>query len=71
MTDPIVDEVRRVREAYAARFDHDIEAMFHDIKARELQSGVAFDDGVATFPRGFRSIHRDLEPLGSPGGHSE
>jgi hypothetical protein len=71
MTDPIVDEVRRVREAYAARFNHDIEAMFLDIKDRELRSGVVFVDGVGRFPGGFPSIHRTLEPLGNPGGRPE
>ncbi len=33
--DPIVDEVRRVREQYAARFSFDLEAIFRDLKERE------------------------------------
>jgi hypothetical protein len=32
--DPIVEEVRRVREAYAARFNYDLEAIFQDLKRR-------------------------------------
>jgi hypothetical protein len=71
MTEPIVDELRRVRDAYAARFSHDIEAMFLDIKDLESQSGVVFVDGVGTFPRGFPSIHRALKPAGNPGGRPE
>jgi len=35
--DPIVEEVRRAREAYAARFDYDLERMFEDIKKREQE----------------------------------
>jgi hypothetical protein len=47
MTDPIVEEVRRVRDAYAARFNYDLDAMFQDIKEREKQSGLVFVEGVA------------------------
>ena len=39
-SDPIVDEVRRVREAYAARFNYDLRAMFQDIKAQQKRSGA-------------------------------
>lgn len=46
MNDPIVDEVRQIREAYAARFNHDLDAIFLDIKEQEKQSGHAF----VTFP---------------------
>ena len=31
----IVDEVRRIREAYAARFDHDLKRMFEDLQKKE------------------------------------
>ena len=37
--DPIVDEVRRHREARAARFGYDIEAMAEDARKRERKSG--------------------------------
>jgi hypothetical protein len=30
--DPIVEEVRRAREEYAARFDHDLDAIFRDLQ---------------------------------------
>jgi hypothetical protein len=33
--DPIVDEVRRVREQYAARFGFDLGAIYRDLKERE------------------------------------
>ncbi|HEY7393018.1 MAG TPA: hypothetical protein VH640_31150 [Bryobacteraceae bacterium] len=33
--DEIVEEVRAVREAYAAQFDYDLKRMFADLKRRE------------------------------------
>jgi hypothetical protein len=37
--DPIVEEVRKVRDAYAKRFDYDLDAIYRDLKAKERQSG--------------------------------
>ena len=37
--DPIVEEVRKVRHAYAARFHFDLWAMYDDLKAREATGG--------------------------------
>lgn len=37
--DPIVEEVRRVRDAHAARFNYDLRAIYEDYKARERASG--------------------------------
>jgi hypothetical protein len=42
MNDPIVDEVRRVRDAHAARFHYDLDAIFRDIKEQEKKSGRKF-----------------------------
>ena len=45
--DPIVDEVRRIRDAHAAKFNYDPDAIFRDIKEREKRSGrkyVSFAD---------------------------
>jgi hypothetical protein len=47
MNDPIVDEVRRVRDAHAARFNYDLDAIFRDIKENEKKSGYKFVAGVA------------------------
>ncbi len=41
-TDPIVDEVRQVREAHAAKFQFDLQAIFQAIKAEEKASGKQF-----------------------------
>jgi hypothetical protein len=38
-SDPIVDEVRCVREEYAARFNYDLRAIFRDLKEQEKCSG--------------------------------
>ncbi len=42
ISDPIVAEVRKVREAHAARFNYNLDAIFKDIKAKELASGRKF-----------------------------
>ena len=58
-TDPIIAEVRAIRQAYAAQFDYDVEAIFRDIRARQEASGreyvrlparraVSFPEGRAT-----------------------
>jgi hypothetical protein len=50
-SDPIVEEVRRIRDAHAAKFNYDPDAIFRDIKEQEKRSGrkyVSFaDEGVA------------------------
>jgi hypothetical protein len=50
MNDPIVDEVRRIRDAHASRFHYDLDAIFRDIKERERKSGLQFVHGVARQP---------------------
>lgn len=35
--DPIVEEVRRAREEYAAEFDYDLDAIYRDLKKREAE----------------------------------
>jgi hypothetical protein len=42
MNDPIVDEVRRVRDTHAAMFNYDLDAIFQDIKEQEKKSGLKF-----------------------------
>ena len=38
-SDPIVDKVRRARDAYAARFNYDLRAIYRDLKEQEKRSG--------------------------------
>jgi hypothetical protein len=60
MNDPIVDEVRRVRDAHAARFNYDLDAIFQDIKEREKKSGLKFVGGIARQPM----PNQPLQPTG-------
>lgn len=60
MIDPIVDEVRRVRDEHAARFNYDLHAIFLDVKKREKERGLHFVDGVAHQPMS----NQALPPLG-------
>ena len=46
MDDPIVTEVRRIREEHAEKFDYDLEAIVADLQAREAQS----EDIFVSFP---------------------
>lgn len=61
MNDPIVEEVRRVRDAHAARFNYDLDAIFQDIKERENKSGLKFVQGVARQ----RAPNQALQPTGA------
>ncbi len=37
--DPIIAEIREIREAYAKKFNYDIGDMVRDLQARQAQSG--------------------------------
>lgn len=37
--DPVVEEVRAIRDEYARRLNYDIEAICRDLRAQEPQSG--------------------------------
>ena len=39
--DEIVDQVREVREAYAAQFDYDLKRIFEDLKNKEQEDPTA------------------------------
>ncbi len=49
--DPIIAELRAIRQEYAARFNYDVDAMFRDIRARQEASGREYV--VAAAPAGF------------------
>ncbi len=40
--DEIVEEIHGIREAYAAKFDHDIDAIYEDIRRQQAESGREF-----------------------------
>ena len=37
--DPIIEEVRAIRDSYAKQFDYDIDAIYRDIKEIEAKFG--------------------------------
>lgn len=37
--DPIVEEIRGVRDAHAARFNYDLDAIVNDLREQERKSG--------------------------------
>jgi hypothetical protein len=61
MNDPIVDQVRQVRDAHAARFNYDLHAIFMDIKKREKERGLHFVDGVAHQPTPNQTMQQKAE----------
>jgi hypothetical protein len=40
LNDPIVEEIRRIRDEHAARFNYDLDAIFDDIKRSEKELGL-------------------------------
>jgi hypothetical protein len=40
--DPIVAEVRKVREQHASQFNFDLQAIYRDLKEQEKRSGRTF-----------------------------
>ena len=61
MNDPIVDEVQRVRDAHAARFHYDLDAIFRDVKEQEKKSGRKF----VSFPPRKIEPNPALQPTGA------
>jgi len=57
--DPIVDEIRAIRDAYAKQFDYDIDAIFEDIKRQERESGRKF---VTRPPKRIEPVKMVAEP---------
>jgi hypothetical protein len=51
MDDPIVQEVRRARQAYAAQFNYDLAAMVGDLQCRTEEAHRAGREVVSLPPR--------------------
>ncbi len=58
-SDPIVDEVRQARDAYAARFNYDLRAIFRDLKEQEKRSGRK----VVSLAKGSTEVEPNKTPL--------
>jgi hypothetical protein len=56
-TDPIIAELRAVRDQHAARFDYDVEAICRDIRARQKVSGREYVRSIPPAePRSSRTL---------------
>ena len=42
--DPIVEEIRKVREEHASRFNYDLDAIYQDLKRMQQESGREYVD---------------------------
>lgn len=42
--DPIVEEIRKVREEHAARFNYDLDAIYQDLRRIQQESGREYVD---------------------------
>jgi hypothetical protein len=60
--DPIVDEVRKVRQAHAARFNYDLQAIYADLKEQEKNSGRVF---VSYPPRSCKATQKTVSTQNS------
>lgn len=49
--DPIVEETRKRRDEYAAKFNHDPDAIFEDIRKRQSQAGKTLVSFPARKPK--------------------
>ena len=58
-TDPIIDELRAVRDEHAARFNYDVEEIFRDIRAQQEASGREY---IRLPPRRAVTVKGGLKP---------
>lgn len=65
--DPIIAEVRAIREKHASKFGYDLSKIFHDIKSRQKASGrefVKYPSRPATLWHN-KSVNRTATPSNS------
>jgi hypothetical protein len=58
LRDPIVEEMRRIKEQHAAKYNYDIDAMVEALRAEQKRTGVK----VVSYAR-----KRPAAPVGSKG----
>ena len=54
MKDPIVEDIHKVREAYARRFNYDRDAIFADIQAKQANHPDLVDLSKEPMPKSAR-----------------
>jgi hypothetical protein len=64
VNDPIVEEIRKIRDEHAARFNYDLDAIFDDIKRSEQELGLP----LVTLPP--NRIDQPDEESASPAGRA-
>jgi len=42
LTDPIIEEIHKIREEHARKFNYNLSAIFSDLKEQEKKSGKKF-----------------------------
>jgi hypothetical protein len=57
INDPIVNEIRQIRQAYAAKFNNDLHAICEDLRRQERESDREFRT-----PAGASELRRRQEP---------
>ncbi|HJT32991.1 MAG TPA: hypothetical protein VJ783_13200 [Pirellulales bacterium] len=60
MNDPIVDEVRRIKDELAARFNYDLKAIYNHLKQREKEREAKTGRKFVSYPP------RRVEPTPMP-----
>ncbi len=63
--DPILDELHKVRERYAARFKNDLNAIYRDLKANEEASQITVVSRPPRRPQGKKSVRKRAEHRGA------
>jgi hypothetical protein len=53
--DPVVEEVRQLRDEYAKQFNYDLEAIYRDLKEQEKKSGRKY---VSLPPRRLKCVEQ-------------
>lgn len=69
MNDEIIDEVRAIREAHAAKFNFDLDAIYQDIKrseAEHIARGAKFVDPPPLTPGIPRSVYQKIRFARNP-----
>ncbi len=52
LDDPIVEEVRKIRQEYAAKFDYDLRSIYLDIKRQEAEYREKGWKVISSSPKG-------------------
>ncbi|WP_141699229.1 hypothetical protein [Candidatus Thiosymbion oneisti] len=55
MNDPIIEEVRRIRDEHSKRFDYDLDAICDDYKTHQVQAGGGWYDSTQKWQLALRS----------------